>query len=62
MDTPSIRVIGPNRENFFVVEFCSRNGESLAFLIPEQAAGNVLTDIQERIPYGLTLPDPADRT
>ena len=32
----------------------------LAFFIPAHEAGNILTDIQERIPYGLRLQDPAD--
>jgi len=60
MDMPSIRVIGPNRANYFLVEFCSSKGECLTFFISEHEAGNVLADIQERIPYGLKLPDPAD--
>lgn len=60
MDVPSIRVIGPGNAKVFVVEFCSSSGECLAFCIPAHEAGNVLTDIQERIPYGIKLPDPAD--
>jgi len=60
MGIPAIRIIGPNRAGIFIVEFQSGSGESLALFIPENEGGQVLSNIQERMPYGLKLQDPAD--
>ena len=59
MTTPSIRVLGPHG-GLFVVEFCGNSGRSLTILLPQEAGGDILRDIQDRIPYGLCLFDPAD--
>jgi hypothetical protein len=60
MGVPAIRIIGPNRANVFIVEFQNGHGESLSLFIPASEGGHVLSHIQERIPYGLKLHDPAD--
>jgi len=59
MTTPFIRVTGPHG-GLFVVEFCGNSGRSLTILLPQEAGGDILSDIQDRIPYGLCLFDPAD--
>ena len=59
MTIPSIRVMGP-QGGLFVVEFCGNSGRSLTILLPQEAGGDILRDIQDRIPYGLRLFDPAD--
>ncbi|MEA2903632.1 MAG: hypothetical protein QOG83_2716 [Alphaproteobacteria bacterium] len=60
MHAPSIKVIGPNRHGMYVVELRSGGGRSIALFVPDDQGGDVLRDIQERIPYGLVLHDPAD--
>jgi len=59
MTAPFIRIIGP-QDGLFVVEFCGNSGRSLTIILPQEAGGDILRDIQDRIPYGLRLFDPTD--
>ncbi len=55
-----IRIIGPDRNGSFVVEFCKHTGPRLVFMIPPNADNDVLFYFQERIPYGIAVPDVDD--
>ena len=41
----------------FVVEFCKHTGPKLVFVISPNAENDVLAYFQERMPYGLAVPD-----
>jgi hypothetical protein len=49
-----IMVFGPKDDGTYVVEFRTSNGEVLAISIPE---AHVIRYFQERMPYGLFVPD-----
>jgi hypothetical protein len=53
-----INIIGPS-EGRYVIAFTTEDGRSLGLVVSEAHAG-VLADIQERIPYGLAVPDVGD--
>ena len=59
MSAPFIRVLGP-QDGMFALELGNSLGGSVVIFISQDVGGNVLRDIQERIPYGLELPDTAD--
>jgi hypothetical protein len=47
-----IRIVGPDKEGGFVVEFYKHTGPKLVFVIPPNADNDVLAYFQERMPYG----------
>jgi hypothetical protein len=53
-----INIIGPS-EGKYIVAFTTEDGRSLGLVVSE-AHADVLADIQERIPYGLAVPDVGD--
>jgi hypothetical protein len=53
-----IDIIGPNAGKY-IVAFRTEDGRSMGLLVSAAHAG-VLGEIQERIPYGLAVPDVAD--
>jgi hypothetical protein len=52
-----IRILGPDNEGGFVVEFCKHTGPKLVFVIPPNAGNDVLAYFQDRMPYGVAVPD-----
>jgi hypothetical protein len=52
-----IQIIGPDPHGGFVVEFLKHNGTRLAFVVPPNADSDVLAYFQQRMPYGLAVPD-----
>jgi hypothetical protein len=55
-----IRILGPDPHGGFVVEFCKHTGPKLVFVIPPNADNDVLAYFQERMPYGIAVPDIGD--
>ena len=53
-----IDIIGPNAGKY-IVAFRTEDGRSMGLLV-SAAHADVLGEIQERIPYGLAVPDVAD--
>ena len=53
-----INITGPS-EGKYIVAFTTEDGRSLGLVVSE-AHADVLADIQERIPYGLAVPDVGD--
>ena len=51
-----IMIFGPKDDGTYVVEFRTAAGEALAISIPSTEAG-VIRHFQERMPYGLFVPD-----
>jgi hypothetical protein len=51
-----IMIFGPKSDGTYVIEFRAAAGESLAISIPETEAA-VIRHFQERMPYGLFVPD-----
>jgi hypothetical protein len=49
-------IYGPKDDGTYVVEFRTAGGEALAISIPRTEAG-VIRHFQERMPYGLFVPD-----
>ena len=56
----SIWILGPDEEGGFVVEFCKHTGPKFVFVIPPNADNDVLAYFQERMPYGIAVPDIGD--
>ena len=56
-----IRIVGPDRDCGFVVEFCNHTGPRLVFVVPPNADNDVLAYFQERMPYGIAVPDVSDK-
>lgn len=57
-----IQIVGPDRDGGFVVEFCKHTGPRLVFVVPPNADNDVLAYFQERMPYGIAVPDVSDKT
>ena len=53
-----INIIGPS-EGKYIIAFATEDGRSLGLVVSE-AHAEVLAEIQERIPYGLAVPDVGD--
>ena len=53
-----IMIFGPKNDGTYVVEFRTAAGEALAISIPRTEAA-VIRHFQERMPYGLFVPDVA---
>ena len=51
-----IMIFGPKADGTYVVEFRTAEGESLAISIPRTETA-VIRHFQERMPYGLFVPD-----
>ena len=51
-----IMIFGPKEDGTYVVEFRTAEGEALAISIPRSEA-SVIRHFQERMPYGLFVPD-----
>jgi len=51
-----IMIYGPKTDGTYVVEFRTAQGEALAISIPRSEAA-VIRHFQERMPYGLFVPD-----
>jgi hypothetical protein len=51
-----IMIFGPKNDGTYVVEFRTAAGEALAISIPRTEA-TVIRHFQERMPYGLFVPD-----
>jgi hypothetical protein len=51
-----IMIYGPKEDGTYVVEFMTSDGDVLAISIPRSEA-NVVRHFQERMPYGLFVPD-----
>ena len=49
-------IFGPKTDGTYVVEFRTAEGESLAISIPRTETA-VIRHFQERMPYGLYVPD-----
>jgi hypothetical protein len=55
-DKNRIMIFGPKTDGTYVVEFRTDAGETLAISIPRTEAA-VVRHFQERMPYGLFVPD-----
>ena len=51
-----IMIFRPKEDGTYVIEFRTADGEALAISIPTSEAG-VIRHFQERMPYGLFLPE-----
>jgi hypothetical protein len=51
-----IMIYGPNSDGTYVVEFKTAEGEALAISIPRTETA-VVKHFQERMPYGLFVPE-----
>jgi hypothetical protein len=51
-----IMIYGPKTDGTYVIEFRTAAGEALAISVPRNEAA-VLKHFQERMPYGLFVPD-----
>jgi hypothetical protein len=51
-----IMIFGPKADGTYVIEFRTAAGEALAISIPKTEAA-VIRYFQERMPYGLFVPD-----
>jgi hypothetical protein len=51
-----IMIYGPKGDGTYIVEFRTAAGEALAISIPRSEA-SVIRHFQERMPYGLFVPD-----
>jgi hypothetical protein len=51
-----IMIFGPKEDGTYVVEFKTAAGEAMAISIPRTEAA-VIRHFQERMPYGLFVPD-----
>jgi hypothetical protein len=51
-----IMIYGPKRDGTYIVEFRTADGDALAISVPAGET-RVLKHFQERMPYGLFVPD-----
>jgi hypothetical protein len=51
-----IMIYGPKTDGTYIIEFRTANGEALAISVPAGET-RVLKYFQERMPYGLFVPD-----
>jgi hypothetical protein len=51
-----IMIYGPKNDGTYVVEFKTADGEEIAISVPRNETA-VLKHFQERMPYGLFVPD-----
>ncbi len=55
-DRNRIMIYGPKNDGTYVIEFKTAASEALAISVPRNATA-VLKHFQERMPYGLFVPD-----
>jgi hypothetical protein len=55
-----IMIYGPRKDGAYIVEFKTADGEALAISVPVGET-RVLKHFQERMPYGLFVPDVCDK-
>jgi hypothetical protein len=53
-------IYGPRKDGAYIVEFKTADGEALAISVPVGET-RVLKHFQERMPYGLFVPDVCDK-
>jgi hypothetical protein len=57
MKQDKITIHGPKGDGTYIVEFKKANGVALAFSIPRGGETAILEYFQEKMPYGLAVPD-----
>jgi hypothetical protein len=57
MKQDKISIHGPKDDGTYIVEFKEANGVALAFSIPRGGETAILEYFQEKMPYGLAVPD-----
>jgi hypothetical protein len=57
MNQDKITIHGPKNDGTYIVEFKKANGAALAFSVPEGGGSAILEYFQDKMPYGLAVPD-----
>ena len=57
MKQDKITIYGPKTDGTYIVEFKTADGVALAFSVPKGGGTAVLEYFQDKIPYGLAVPD-----
>jgi hypothetical protein len=52
-----ITIYGPKTDGTYIVEFKTADGVALAFSVPKGSGTAVLEYFQDKMPYGLAVPD-----
>jgi hypothetical protein len=52
-----ITIHGPKTDGTYIVEFKTADGVALAFSVPKGSGTAVLEYFQDKMPYGLAVPD-----
>jgi len=57
MKQDKITIHGPKTDGTYIVEFKTAEGVALAFSVPKGSGTAVLEYFQDKMPYGLAVPD-----
>ena len=57
MNQDKIAIHGPETDGTYIVEFKTADGVALAFSVPKGGGTAVLEYFQDKMPYGLAVPD-----
>ena len=57
MRQDKITIYGPKTDGTYTVEFKTADGVGLAFLVPKGGGTAVLEHFQDKMPYGIAVPD-----
>ena len=57
MKQDKITIHGPKTDGTYIVEFKTAEGVALAFSVPKGGGTAVLEYFQDKMPYGLAVPD-----
>jgi len=57
MKQDKITIHGPKTDGTYIVEFKTAGGVALAFSVPKGGGTPVLEYFQDKMPYGLAVPD-----
>ena len=57
MKQDKITIHGPKTDGTYIVEFKTAEGVALAFSVPKGSGTAVLGYFQDKMPYGLAVPD-----
>ena len=57
MKQDKITIHGPKTDGTYIVEFKTADGVALAFSVPKGSGTAVLEYFQDKMPYGLVVPD-----
>jgi hypothetical protein len=57
MKQDRITIHGPKNDGTYIVEFKKANGVALAFSVPRGGETAILEYFQDKMPYGLAVPD-----